>query len=480
MASQPLQRSYTPPSTPSTISETDAIAEPPIYMMESQSTKLPSSNSAERSEQSMVAASQSASPLNGEPRKCWICLNDETDDPSAFSDWRTPCPCVLTAHESCLLEWFAHIQAPNLLQGGSLNSKYFCPQCKSEIIVARPRSIFVDTINQLVRAVSWAVLPGLAFITVGSAWHSCFTYGARTVYTIFGKTDGDVVMGHAIASKLISSTYESFWPTLPGKELGLRLSIGLPLIPFVLISSRTSPGARLLPYVPLIFFATRTEYNRLDRQSWPPSAATSIAILPFIRLAYHKVYQHIVGGLEKKWLREIKPRADESVEPEGEDTAEIVIQIGLNLDEEDEDLNEEEAPAINPEGEAAAEAAEPAAVEAAEPVRVPQLFPRRRLVSTIVGALLFPSISAAMGDLLKLALPNSWTTSQSRRMLFFGRGTDGVLSEKWARSLIGGCLFVVLKDAVFLYYRWQIMQSFRKRRVLDYKGSKVRALIDRV
>src|SRR5580658_9218271 len=39
-----------------------------------------------------------------EVRRCWVCMDDETDD-SENNVWRSPCPCSLTAHEKCLLEW---------------------------------------------------------------------------------------------------------------------------------------------------------------------------------------------------------------------------------------------------------------------------------------------------------------------------------------------------------------------------------------
>ena len=46
------------------------------------------------------------------------------------------------------------------------------------------------------------------------------------------------------------------------------------------------------------------------------------------------------------------------------------------------------------------------------------------------------------------------------------------MQEKWGRSLVGGCLFVVLKDAVMLYVRWKMAQMHRGRRVLDFDRKK--------
>ena len=40
--------------------------------------------------------------------------------------------------------------------------------------------------------------------------------------------------------------------------------------------------------------------------------------------------------------------------------------------------------------------------------------------------------------------------------------------------MVGGCLFVGIKDAVMLYVRWKMAQNHRRRRVLDHDGGKKR------
>jgi hypothetical protein len=53
-----------------------------------------------------------------------------------------------------------------------------------------------------------------------------------------------------------------------------------------------------------------------------------------------------------------------------------------------------------------------------------------------------------MSELLHLSLPAKWV----------GRGLEvrvesrGLLMEKWGKSIVGGCLFVLLKDVVTLYF----------------------------
>lgn len=89
------------------------------------------------------------------------------------------------------------------------------------------------------------------------------------------------------------------------------------------------------------------------------------------------------------------------------------------------------------------------------------------VASTVMGALFLPTISSVMGDILKVTLPRDWVTKKSLRV-----GARGLLQEKWGRSVIGGCLFVVLKDALLLYCKWKKARDFGKKRILDYTGKR--------
>jgi hypothetical protein len=88
---------------------------------------------------------------------------------------------------------------------------------------------------------------------------------------------------------------------------------------------------------------------------------------------------------------------------------------------------------------------------------------------TIMGALFFPAVAAAMGELLHVSLPAKWV-GRGLGVRIGGRG--GLLMEKWGRSLVGGCLFVVLKDVVTLYCKWKKARDFGKRRVFNWRGKK--------
>ena len=84
-------------------------------------------------------------------------------------------------------------------------------------------------------------------------------------------------------------------------------------------------------------------------------------------------------------------------------------------------------------------------------------FSATAIAESVLGGLLFPTIAGLTGEALKLILPTSWTTPAAR---LNGRaaGPKGFLQHKWARSLVGGCLFVVCKDALMLYVRWKMVQ----------------------
>ena len=93
-----------------------------------------------------------------EPRKCWICFADETEDTPTSSEWRSPCPCSLTAHESCLLDFVADLEAPqNRKSTGP--PRIECPQCKAKITIARPRSLVVEGVRAVQRAAARFILP---------------------------------------------------------------------------------------------------------------------------------------------------------------------------------------------------------------------------------------------------------------------------------------------------------------------------------
>lgn len=131
---------------------------------DSQTVLLSHPSSSESSPVLEPQATQQARPKlqttdsNKDPRKCWICFADETEDTPTSSEWRSPCPCSLTAHESCLLDFVADLEAPqNRKSTGP--PKIECPQCKAKITIARPRSLVVEGVQAVQRATARFILP---------------------------------------------------------------------------------------------------------------------------------------------------------------------------------------------------------------------------------------------------------------------------------------------------------------------------------
>ncbi|KAI9815322.1 MAG: hypothetical protein M1827_002802 [Pycnora praestabilis] len=513
---------------PSTTSEDSQT----VYLNNPSSPQKESFTNQQQQQQQLTsqAVIQSSSTPADEPRKCWICFTDETEDTPLSSEWRSPCPCALTAHESCLLDWIADLEAPSSRKRINRSAKILCPQCKSEITVQRPRSYVIESVNAIERVAGRLVIPGALTVLGGCLWTGFLVYGINTVHVIFGSRDANRILGNGIFAvtndlpitlmegdpRALSRFLNPFGASAAGWSW--RLGIGLPLIPLVLVMSRTTLADSVLPVLPILFFATQSsERERLDLSHWPPSAAMSLAVLPYLRGAYNELYERAFGERERKWIKEVQPRAGETGDDAGvageaqganaqgnnidDGDFELAIDVEVDIFEEveDDDVNNDQNPQPAPqlpaeppqpffpqdEAQQLAPQAIPAPPVPAPPAAAVAAVPQRQennilistshLADTILGALLFPTISAAMGSLLKLALPKSWTAappSSSWNPKGKGGAGSGLLQARWGRSIVGGCLFVVLKDAVVLYCRWKAAQGHRKRRVVDYKGGK--------
>ncbi|KAF1365501.1 hypothetical protein EJ07DRAFT_161544 [Lizonia empirigonia] len=466
-----------------------------------------------------------------EPRKCWICFNDETEDDATSSEWRSPCTCSLVAHEKCLLDWIADMEAPTAgRRAGRKTSRILCPQCKTEIRVQRPRSVVVDSVRVVEKLAGTLLLPGFAFVT-GTALYSTLTLaGTHTIYAIFGTQD---------AAQILGPLYQAPTPAMPS-SLAIRLvdhlrhhwrlDIGLPLIPAILVASRTTLADSFLPFLPLIFFVSSGQPgDEMLQLQWPPSAAFSFAVLPYLRGFYNAYYERVWAPREQQWLKQIQPRVgtEDAAEAGGlqfelgevhdhdhdhdhehdhahhDHDVDEVLEVEVDFDifgdwnngaaNHNHDVVEPAHPLNAPplDNDAQEQAAPPPDIPAQPPrqrVRRERniAFSTTSLADTILGALIFPSIAAAMGELLRISLPFSWVSppagSASTSWLggWIGAGSKiggkdrptGFLQMRWGRSLVGGCLFVGLKDAVMLYVRWKMAQNHRRRKVLDHDGGR--------
>ncbi|KAK4547687.1 hypothetical protein LTR36_000644 [Oleoguttula mirabilis] len=487
--------------------------------------------------------------------KCWICFSDSTEDTPETSPWRDPCPCALVAHEECLLDWIADMEAPKNSRNRPIGGpKIQCPQCKSEIKLARPRNYVVDAVRGLERVGAKAITPAALTVLSATLYNSSMAWGVHSIYSVFGSEDGFRILRPLILNAMRPpvETYVGEPREALQKVMGVvldhlvhwRLYIGLPLITPVLVLSRTKFADSVLPVLPILFFATQHHLpeDRLDFRHWPPSASLAFAILPYVRSAYNLYYEKVWAQREKRWLKSIQPRngqgqndadADgglanpDHLDPavdEDDNIFEVRIDGGIWDDWGDEDPGQPQpdaqinraAPPPMPEarqqdGHDPAQpppniiddrdfaqqqpppniGAPPLQQQQQQPQQPPQnnniiqpqgerrlSFSPTAIAESVLGALLFPTIAGMSGELLKLLLPRAWTTISPLASSGLGGGggrfssaARGLLREKWARSLVGGCLFVVAKDAVVLYVRWKMARMHRGRRVLDWEGS---------
>ncbi|KAF2661180.1 hypothetical protein K491DRAFT_687662 [Lophiostoma macrostomum CBS 122681] len=470
-----------------------------------------------------VTVESSAAQADAEPRKCWICLNDETEDLDA-TEWRSPCPCVLVAHENCLLRWVADMEAPSdTRRAGERQGTIRCPQCKGEIRIERPRNVVIESVRFLEKMTAHCLIPGAGLFAGSVVYSSLSGIGYIQLLQIFGPEEG----GELLVPLFQPPQTQEGWLAMRFFNAirdHWRLYFGLPLVPSVLMLSRSTLADSFFPFLPLIFFVSDGKpHEDLLQLSWPPSAAMTVAALPYLRSIYNTYYERVWAPRERKWLKEIQPRAGIDSERD-----EIEIEIGEHdhvHDEEDGDMVEdhvelemnfdllgawnngahadnhdaEENPPV-PIGRGPAHPLNAPPEDDEPPPLVPvddaapapninlrrdqeapgqnvRPEPRRRVerqmnvnttsaAQSILGALIFPSVAAAVGEALKHALPKAWVTPPAT-----GKPT-GFLQNHWGRSLVGGCLFVGVKDAVMLYVRWKMAQNHRKRRVLDYDKSK--------
>ncbi|KFA77000.1 hypothetical protein S40288_08582 [Stachybotrys chartarum IBT 40288] len=90
--------------------------------------------------------------------------------------------------------------------------------------------------------------------------------------------------------------------------------------------------------------------------------------------------------------------------------------------------------------------------------------------NALVSSLILPGVSFAMGEALRLALPRSWTETHRVGQWYRGTaGRPGLLQQQWGRSLIGGCMFVVIRDAVRLWAKYRRVVAMENRQVKNVK-----------
>lgn len=110
---------------------------------------------------------------------------------------------------------------------------------------------------------------------------TCTTYGAFSVLTLFGTRDGERLIGNP-------------------NQWTFKTWIGLPLIPVIVVSTKTRWGDAILPVAAMsVLRATGTTLQNI-RFTWPISPALTIGILPWIRYTIHIYTYTAIGSIDLK------------------------------------------------------------------------------------------------------------------------------------------------------------------------------------
>jgi hypothetical protein len=218
--------------------------------------------------------------------------------------------------------------------------------------------------------------------------------------------------------------------------------------------------------------------------NWPPPPGLTFAALPYLRSFYNGFYESAIAPYEKRWDTIVRRKGPGFEAPEVDQQNQAPAEqdegfFGIEFRIAEEEIVEGEIPVpaagvdqnVNQPQIPGAPRQDNAVFE------IRQDFTTANIVSTTMGALFFPTVASLIGELLKNTLPSKWVSPNKGAYIglrLAGKGNGGLLREKWGRTIIGGCLFVVLKDVVTLYCKWKKARDFGKRTILDYKGEKGR------
>ncbi|KAI9298950.1 hypothetical protein K502DRAFT_339041 [Neoconidiobolus thromboides FSU 785] len=349
-----------------------------------------------------------------ENKRCWICFGEEND---SEGHWIKPCHCSLISHEECLLSWIAENQK------FEANKRVHCPQCNQVYQLSEPPSFFIDLFNRidniLQSTVPYITLVGLT----GSILVTSTTYGAYAVLTICGSEEGERLLGSP-------------------NPWGWRVWLGLPLIPWILIGSRSNYLDSLMPLLPILVLG-----NEQIQFNFPPSPSLVLSVLPWIRIIYNTSWEYIFGKMEKGWVEQIRNQMNISGSLNGNENNNEAngAENNNNTHNNNGILEIEWEVNIGNPGQSRminrnANANDTIAYALGE---------RKDIARTIVGALLLPALSSMSGNILG----------------YFPMIKNRFLPTTFLRSIVGGCFFIFLKDITNLIYKYYLIRRLRKRTI---------------
>ncbi|KAI8092582.1 uncharacterized protein BX664DRAFT_327633 [Halteromyces radiatus] len=375
-----------------------------------------------------------------EDRRCWICYGEDADSEGT---WVSPCPCSLVAHEKCLLDWITENQK------GSPRKIVHCPQCASAYSLYENANwilSFLGMVDETVHTVTPYITSlglGLSLLVVTT------TYGAFSVLLLFGTREGERLLGSPA-----SWTWRSW--------------VGLPSIPLALLSTRSRWADSTLPFAAFLFlrmsaasshgnhpsspflstfpFASSSSVSTLPHLqfTWPPTPLATLGILPWVRLLYNNLYyaaQSLISRqLSLKGVQRQQQQDQHRRQHSNNSRVVVIDNQTVNRIDNDPTTMIEQQPSPTE------RSTELDILLGRGPPSVAGLF---------MGTFLWPVIGSLSGLCLSQV---KWIRDR--------------LPEPFHRNIIGGCLFVVIKDVGSLIYRYQKVRQYRSRRIRNYSEIK--------
>jgi len=255
--------------------------------------------------------------------------------------------------------------------------------------------------------------------------------------------------------------------------------------------------------------------------SWPPSPEWVMTLMPCVQLTYSFLYREYFGPKERELNKILRGGYLDSVETPAEDGADAAapandaaarrepgllanamnltqavmgifggneegggLELEVRLDavvDGDENFDEDGLPREQPPQDAANPAPAPDVPPAAPAQQPPQqdqnqnqrnqaeiIWPTLTdVTNNMATSILLPGISWLMGELIHRFATSSWLTSGVLRRRGASSYSTGLLQNRWGRSLVGGCLFVVLKDVFVLYAKQRRADAKKNRKIKE-------------
>ncbi|KAF2963248.1 hypothetical protein GQX73_g10321 [Xylaria multiplex] len=390
--------------------------------------------------------STNTSPLGSDPspdtRRCFVCLVDEPES-NLPVDWSTPCNCSLEGHQECLLAWVTDLEAQA--------KDVICPVCKSPILITERYDAAIHLSNFLNHKFSrWSPRVLLGFIASG-ALVSSSVYGAKAISWFAGP---EAVVAFLLTEDK-AGPFELIRRPQYDQHVNLLHFTVLPLIAPALILNRMNISD-LITLPASLVYATLFNHSA-EFLTWPPSPNRVMAIYPALKSTYFHIHGAVSDSLERSWAAQARTmsvehglQATHDVAPPPEPAPAMNI-LDLEIDIQ---IGEADDGALGNNGGAQRNRGADGG--------------GRSPINFIAGALLWPGVCYGVGELMRHVLPSRFVSKPLN-----GPAT-GLLQERWGRSFIGGCLFVVLKDAFFLYVKYKRMMNRPYRRIKNSERRNLR------